>query len=77
MRCAFLATVNGAPLGRPGATFCTMRRARIHYMPVPLITRQGELVAWSHCAAHGTKEETDTIIERGLGRGCSLTLAPA
>jgi len=73
LRCEHLAA--SAIVGTPGATECRVYAARYDGLPIWLTDlRTGQPRLRSHCAK-GSPAETQAILERGIGQGCSLTVA--
>lgn len=70
-RCIHL-EVRAAP-GEPMATRCTVYDRRVKGMPIMLVDPQGNVVNIANCV-FDAPEETAVIIERGIGKGCSLEL---
>ena len=71
-RCEHLSVV-GEP-GEPNATICTVHDRRLPGMSIRMVDRvTGEPVADGLCQ-HTTPDEVTLIRERGIGKGCSLTL---
>lgn len=63
-----------APLGTPGATRCRVYRERYPGYPIMLINK-GRVVGLGACA-HGSSVDTEVIIAKGIGKGCSLKVVP-
>ncbi len=75
LRCANLEVIGS--LGQPGASRCRAYQTRYEGMPIQLYDiRTGRLIRNSICAKN-SPGETDAILSRGIGRGCSLSVAKA
>ena len=62
------------PIGTPHATLCAMYLLRYDGMPVNGINKYtGRVVLHSVCHKD-SPGEVKTIVDRGIGKGCSLTL---
>lgn len=73
LRCERLEVLG--PIGQPGATRCRAYQTRYDGMPIQLYDiRTGRRVMDSLCAKN-SQGETDAILSRGIGRGCSLSVA--
>lgn len=59
-----------APLGTPGATRCKVYKERYPGLPIVMIDN-GKIVAIAACA-HGSSMDDEIIIQKGIGKGCSL-----
>ena len=62
--------VTGKP-GEPMATACAVHRSRTPGMFILFFDSQGRVAADGVCG-HNTPAEPLVIIERGIGKGCSL-----
>ena len=75
--CEYLrAEVPILPLGHPQASRCAIYDRRLpdsHAIPVRMLDQTGQARTVALCFKD-TWQEDHTIAERGLGRGCSLTL---
>ena len=64
-------------LGQPMATSCRIWSDRTVNMPIRMINEHGDIIrdidAGTTCCS-GTPNETRIILDRGIGRGCSLTV---
>lgn len=65
--------VTGEP-GQPFATKCGVHSRRYDGLPIVMVNSEGKIHEGDFYCAHGSPKETETIIERGIGKGCSLTL---
>ena len=79
VRCGYLAVDDGAagldPIGTAGATQCLMHALRVDGMPIPMFyVRDMRPYGWRQCAKDSAAEDA-IIIDRGIGRGCSLEMA--
>lgn len=71
-RCEHLLVVGET--GQPQATICTVHAARQPGMTIRMLDRlTGEPLALGLCQ-HTTPDEVALIRERGIGKGCSMTL---
>jgi len=65
--------VSGEP-GQPFATACAVHPSRLPGMTIRMVDRiTGEPLALGLCQ-HTTPDEVTLIRERGIGKGCSLTV---
>jgi len=55
------------------ATACAVYGARVSEMPVVMVDAEARPVTVMVCG-HNDPLETQAIVERGFGKGCSLTL---
>ena len=62
------------PLGTPEASRCGVYERRVDGMRIAMVNGRGEAVIEATCCKDSWSED-QVILERGLGRGCSLTLA--
>lgn len=61
-------------LGTPGATTCMVYGARYAGMPVMLVSPENVVISLGECN-HGDEEaDNQAILEKGIGKGCSLRL---
>lgn len=59
--------------GKPFATRCLVYESRRPEMPILLVNKYtGNVEAMGVCADRNGEEETENIIKRGIGKGCSL-----
>lgn len=58
-------------LGSPDATMCRIHASRVLNTPIWMLNSVGERVFETICAKDN-ELETRTILEKGIGRGCSL-----
>lgn len=71
LRCENL-ILTGTP-GEPMASACSIYTTRYPGMPILMFDKQGRIGAEMMCGV-GMPAETDAILERGIGKGCSLTV---
>ena len=72
LRCENL-EVHGS-IGQPWVSRCRAYQTRYDGMPIQLYDiRTGRLIRNSICA-HNSRAETEAILDRGIGRGCSLSV---
>ena len=75
LRCEHL--MQDKAFGTPEATWCRTYRTRVDGMPIRMLDwATGAEIRMATCAKD-SDPETFTIIERGLGKGCSLTAQEA
>lgn len=66
-------------LGQPGATHCSIYADRVDGMPIRMLNAKGEFRIMGNCFTlvgepdANSPRETQVILSRGVGRGCSLT----
>ena len=68
--------INLIVMGKPGdpeATKCAVHGVRYDRMPILLLDTDGRIAGESVCGLD-SEEETESIIEKGIGKGCSLEL---
>ena len=58
-------------IGLPKTAACAVYKQRYNGMPISLIEPHSRLGASGKCGLN-SQEEVDSILERGIGRGCSL-----
>jgi len=58
-------------IGLRGATMCAVYKTRYDGMPINLIEPHSRLGVTGRCGLN-SREEDNAILERGIGRGCSL-----
>ena len=74
-RCANLKMVG--PMGEPYATMCEVYTERYDAMPITGVDMEtGAVIGWGHCYLNSRTEDL-AIIQKGVGKGCSLTLKRA
>lgn len=72
LRCEHLATTF-RPVGEALATSCRVYGQRRHFMPIHMLDAAGVPRRDAFCAGAGSAAEAQVILDRGVGRGCSLT----
>lgn len=74
IRCMHL-RVSGKP-GEPFATRCAIHDARTPMMPIVMVDKLDNQVLgdWVCSCSYGTIFETIEILQKGIGRGCSMEL---
>lgn len=74
LRCINLIVIG--TLGEPLATHCGVYPVRTPDMPVYLMDQEGHLRGHTTCAADGSQDEFDNVVEKGIMTGkCSLVVA--
>ena len=64
------------PISHPFATLCAVYDQRVDAMPIePLDDETGRVIGTALCFLNSRTEDL-AIIEKGVGRGCSLTIKP-
>lgn len=58
--------------GMPFSTRCRVYAKRYDMMPIRMLNSSGEAVGEASCAGAGTPLETLEIMQKGIGKGCSL-----
>ena len=72
LRCEYLEVLGST--GQPWASRCRAYQTRYDGMPIQLYDiRTGRLIMDSLCAKN-SPAETEAILSRGVGRGCSLSV---
>jgi hypothetical protein len=71
-RCSHL--ILAGPPGSPEASACGVYLVRRDRMPIELINDAGDVVGTATCAKN-SPEDVLNILEKGIGKGCSLTVA--
>jgi hypothetical protein len=66
--------IEGKP-GEPRASRCGRYLDRYDGLPILMVNSEGEILPGIHVCSYGSEDETLGIIERGLGKGCSLEIA--
>lgn len=70
-QCMYLVVADGLKIGDPAATFCAAYARRYDRMPIVMFNGDGTKFFPTVCAT-GSQAEEDGIVERGIGKGCSL-----
>jgi len=63
-------------LGQPEASWCGVYDGRVDGMPIRMLDGHGQARLLGRCGLNSAMEDT-VILERGVGRGCSLELERA
>ena len=59
-------------LGVPNGTYCAKYDVRYNGMPINMVDSTGAVVEVDHVCAKDSMLETLSILQRGIGKGCSL-----
>lgn len=70
-KCGYLKLYKGKQPGEPMAGECMLHSLRTDGMPIPLLDQLGHVRGETTCHKN-TWLETEAIIEKGIGKGCSL-----
>ena len=71
LRCHNLIIVG--ELSNPNASRCAVYKNRTPGMAIMMLTPEGTVGAIGVCA-HGTPQDDVVIIEKGIGKGCSMEI---
>lgn len=71
LRCIHLIVKPGLKVGEAGATYCRVYASRFDRMLIPMVNTDGVIVDIKTCGKD-SRAEAEAIVERGIGKGCSL-----
>ena len=69
LRCEYLEVIG--EIGQPEATRCRVWPVKYNRMPIRMLNKDGQAVEESVCYVESLDEKM-AILERGIGKGCSL-----
>ena len=61
-------------IGKPKATYCKIYNKRTPQMIIFLVNKQGVIESIGNCTFANPEVEMKEIMEKGIGKGCSLTV---